>query len=432
MTNLLDRWNQQYFHGRLAPEVLEHLRDLPGQSAEVHAFVERIFRFMNHAKYPAEDFSVLLAWAIGFLPSRVLPGAWGGLVPPITLEGRHTKINEYLARNPWHPLGSGATLLDLGCGFPPLTTIDTAKAFPDWRITGADPSFGKYIIYDEHNDYACIRSDGSIRYFQPSIMDFGRWESLYQDQVATRAHFSELFAKLRGNLDGVDSGEMSVVEQDGGRLVRNPLRSYETKNLSFQEGGIGDVSIENLDAVRCMNVLMYFDSDARMKARDWIAQILKPNGIFICGVNWFKSTNSRYTVFRKENEHLAAKEFSFSIDNIRTLQIVTWFALHDTDDETCRLAEALRVLRSDVDFLRDFDQALDRIFALHQICARKPDGYLGGISEDITPAELERRLSAAESEIASEGFGEKAVKVLQNAGYDAWLNCVGHISITPA
>jgi len=49
--------------------------------------------------------------------SKILPGAWGGSVPPITQKGRHSAIDDYLARNPWRPLRDGDRLLDLGCGF---------------------------------------------------------------------------------------------------------------------------------------------------------------------------------------------------------------------------------------------------------------------------------------------------------------------------
>src|SRR6185369_5090671 len=100
---------------KLSPAVLEFLKDLPNQSDEVQSFVERMFRFMNLAGFPARDFSVILGWAIGFMPSRILPGAWGGLIPPITLEGRHIKIDDYLASNPWKALRDGSKLLDLGC-----------------------------------------------------------------------------------------------------------------------------------------------------------------------------------------------------------------------------------------------------------------------------------------------------------------------------
>ena len=75
------------------------------------------------------------------------------MVPPITLEGRHSGIDEYMARNRWRKLEKGNRFLDLGCGFPPKTTLDSAKRFPESQLTGADPSFGRYLVQDPNGDY---------------------------------------------------------------------------------------------------------------------------------------------------------------------------------------------------------------------------------------------------------------------------------------
>lgn len=430
MTDLVEKWNQEYFEGRLSTDVLYLLKDLPGQSAEVHAFVTRVFRFMKQAKFRPEDFSLLLGWAVGFLPSRILPGAWGGLIPPITIEGRHSKIDTYLELNNWHPLGESSSLLDLGCGFPPQTTVDTAKSYPGWQIIGADPSFGRYILHDEFGDYACFKEDGTLRYFQPSSMDLPRWDDLYKDPDATRSRFVALYKRLRQLPANEISEDLKITEEDSAKLIENPLRMYERSNLTFREGGIGAVDVRNLDAVRCMNVLMYFDAAFREKARRWVAEILKVGGIFICGVDWVRTTSARYTVYQKESNRLVAKEFAFSIENIRAVQFVSWFALHDDDPETCLLAEAVGVLRSDHEFCRDFDHGLDRLLSEIGICPRRSDGYLGGVEEGITPQELERRLATI-GELDSRGFVERGVEVLTRAGYNAWRNCVGHISFTP-
>ncbi len=431
MTNLLDRWNQEFFEGKLSVEVLDLLQDLPNQNAEVHAFVERIFRFMNQSNIPAEDFSILLGWSVGFLPSRILPSAWGGLIPPITIEGRHKKIDEYLAKNPWRPLGPGSTLLDLGCGFPPRTSVDTSELHPEWRIIGADPSFGRYLLYDEQGNYGCFREDQTIRYFQPSGMDLTLWDELFRDPNATRARFGALLKRLLDLHPDENSGQLRVIEDGPVKLIEHPLKSYERPNLSFIEGGIGKVDVRELDAVRCFNVLMYFDSAYRKNALRWIAEILKPGGLFMCGLNWAKSTNSRYTVYRKESERLTPVEFAFSVENLRTLQIVSWFAMHDDDYETCKMAEVLSVLRCDSGFVRDFDKTMDELQSEYGICPRKEDGYLGGVADGLTPAQLEQGIAAIGDQLDARGYVDRAAAVLRHAGYNAWRNCVGHIAVTP-
>ncbi len=58
-----------------------------------------------------------------------------------------------MTSNPWWQCPQSGTLLDVGCGFPPLTTVETAQKLPDWHVTGADPVILHWIVYDERGDY---------------------------------------------------------------------------------------------------------------------------------------------------------------------------------------------------------------------------------------------------------------------------------------
>src|SRR5205823_14766771 len=130
--------NKQYFNGQLSPEVMEILESLQFQHPEQAAFAERIIRFMYQSAFPARDFSSFLAWAISFLPSRMLPSAWGGVIPSLTMAGRHRLIDDFLRTNSYSSIRDGGTLLDIGCGFPPITAVELAAAFPRNEIVGAD------------------------------------------------------------------------------------------------------------------------------------------------------------------------------------------------------------------------------------------------------------------------------------------------------
>jgi len=79
-----------------------------------------------------------MAWWIGKLAPEILVGAVDGVVPPITMAGRHSRIDDYLAETPGTRFGDGATMLELGCAFPSLTALDTAARFPEWRVIGVD------------------------------------------------------------------------------------------------------------------------------------------------------------------------------------------------------------------------------------------------------------------------------------------------------
>ena len=139
-----ERWTIEelcdlYLGGRPSDAVLQLLKSAEGQRSEVRDFLERAFRLMALSKFDPRDLSPGMArFFVVFAPS-ILPGVWGGIVPPITMPGRHKKIDAYLRSNPWANFDPGTVLLDLGCGFPPQTSMDAAEAFPEWQIVGADP-----------------------------------------------------------------------------------------------------------------------------------------------------------------------------------------------------------------------------------------------------------------------------------------------------
>ncbi len=427
---MIERWNETYFGGNLSTDALELLRDVEKQAPEVQATVEMMFRLMATSKFQAKDFSPLLAWEYGFILSRIHPNTWGGMIPPITLQGRHARIDVYVATNPWSSFGGGSVFLDLGCGFPPLTTVDTAKRFPEWRIIGADPSFGLYMVFDTRGDYACFDTETKLRYFQPGTRDPARWDQMHRDRAATMDQFTGLLNRLLPLLPHVGPGELSSVELDGTKLVKNPVRQFETSNLTFQEKGIGSVDLRDVAVVRCFNVLVYFDRTFRNRALEWLSDIVIPGGLFLCGLDWARNSFARYSVYRKEGKSLVPKEFAFSIDNIRPLEMISWLTYDEEDLEVVQLAELVGLIRSDVSYRNSLDAALDQLFSDLSICERRPDGYLGGL-EEMLPEELERRLQVLADELDKKGFVEGAVAVLKRAGWNAWRNHVGHIAVTP-
>ncbi len=91
--------NDRYFAGQLSPAFLEALADLPADRADVRAVVERMFRLMRQGCFEASDLSRFQGEVVGSLLARILPGAWGGRIPPITVAGRHLKINQYVTHN---------------------------------------------------------------------------------------------------------------------------------------------------------------------------------------------------------------------------------------------------------------------------------------------------------------------------------------------
>ncbi len=311
-----------------------------------------------------------MAWWLTQLLPRILPGAFGGTVQSLTGQGRHRRIDDYLAANPWASLGTGSVLLDLGCGFPPFTTVDVATRFRQWQVIGVDQSFA--------------------------------------NQATSEA-----------------TSERDVRPPD------NPIRAYEGGNLSFIQAGIGDC-LPKADAVRCMNVLMYYDSAFRAQTESWLAGVLRPEGIFLCGVNTQRSFESRYSVYRNENGHLVAREFAFSLDNVRPFSGTPWFAMHDGERETWMLAHLVGILRADDSFRRDYDLRLDKLLNEHRMLERDPDGCLGTPSDPIAGQDWGTTYEQVIVHLESEGFAERAVLVLKATGLNAWRNVAGHIAIDPS
>ena len=420
--NKIEELCDRHLGGRPSQAALEVLRNAEQQRPEVRDFVERAFRLMELSKFDPRDFSPFVARFFTVIAPGILPGAWGGSVPPFTLPGRHRKIDAYLRSNEWANFEPGTVFLDVGCGFPPQTSIEAAQAFPEWQIVGADPTFEQYLLYDERENYACLDRTGRVRYFQATRPE--EFLRLYSDRNATIQHFSEAFAQLLPSLPA-DEGTRSTAEQGGKRLVRHPLHAYERSNLKFVQAGFGSSGLPEAGVVRSFNVLIYYDKDFRRAAEEWVAQVLRPGGLFVCGRDDSESLNAHYSVYRSEGGRLVEKEFAFGIETVR---YCVWFALHDGERETWRLAELLGILRSDREFLRDYDARLDALLAENRLALRDENGFLVEAPDPVEPAQALRVYHEIARQIEGE-FADRAVSVLMRAGLHAWRNPVGHIAV---
>lgn len=426
----LKRWNDEFFDGRLTESKLAFFEDVGDFDPPVIEFVEGALRRIHSIGLSGEDFSELLAWELGFLVPRLLPTAWGGMVPPITVARRHEAIDNYLAANPYHELGPGSRFLDIGCGFPPLTTVDLATRFPECQVIGADPQFGRWIVYDVGGDYASFRDDGELRYFQAAESNYDHFDELLAGGQATRDNYRQILDRLLPDLEGREG--FAEVERDGRRLIQDPIQQYECDNLSFVLGGFGEADVAgDFDLVRSMNVLIYFDGDFRRSAEEWVASLLKEGGIFVCGMNWMRSEYSRYSVFQKEDGRLVHREFSLGLEAVRPLEMVPFFAFFEDDKETELGLKVVRTLRADDSFMALFNARLDEVQTELDLCPRDESGHLRGVDPDASFGDLEPKLVEFMNEANSQELHDVARAVLEAAGYETWRNQVGHTSIKP-
>ncbi|UCC24520.1 MAG: hypothetical protein JSU98_12370, partial [Gemmatimonadales bacterium] len=337
----IDRINQDYFGGGLSPAFLEGIRQFPTERDDVRAFIERMCDFAAQAGLRASDFSALQGDVLGTLIARILPGAWQGRVPPITVKGRHKKIDRLMGDNRYLGARSSGRMLDLGCGFPPETTVDTADALPGWTIHGADPSIPATMVHDPEGSYATFAPDGRMIYCQPFVPTVENWNALLADSEATAARFRA----IRDAFGEAGPGRHQA--SDGSRLFVEPKAEYERDGLTFSIGGIGQVDVSDMDVVRCFNVLYYFDRDFRRRALEWFGTVLTDGGILIVGGDWAFTTECRYFVYQNEGGTVRPREFTFSLDNVVPFGVVPFFALHPKDRGMTTLARLVRVLRDD-------------------------------------------------------------------------------------
>jgi SAM-dependent methyltransferase len=415
------------FLGAELPEQLAAAVPLQSLPADAQGFIRRMLRLMQRANYPVTEFNVILVQALAMWIPNMLPCAWGGKVPPITNPGRHQKLDAYVEREAWAE-GKKRLFVDLGCGFPPVTTADTAKRFPDWQVLGVDRAFAHSVVTDAEGNYACFDGDGNFQYFQAMMTPNGR--ELYANAAATRRRFQDLYAELSGLLSQNDGTASETVAKDNCRLVSNHLKDFERQNLSFVESDIDAMDLPPSDVIRCMNVLVYVNADHRQRMIADICDRLRDRGLFIHGTNG-PGVYGRYAVFEKWNSTVTPREFAFSLENLRPFGVMPWFTIHDEDPEAMLLADLIGALRADADFWPVFDRRIDALLAEKDICRRGDHGYLV-FPENMPPvSDLMVRANAMWQQAIDEGYRERAVAALQRAGWKAWVNAAGDIAIQP-
>ena len=89
------------------------------------------------------------------------------------------------------------------------------------------------------------------------------------------------------------------------------------------------------------------------------------------------------------------------------------------------------MIRADEAFRGEFDHRMDELVASTGFTSRGVDGYLGTFDPDADPQTLDSAAAVVGAALEQEGFADRAVEILIAAGYDAWINCVGHIAVDP-
>jgi SAM-dependent methyltransferase len=414
--------NRRRFDGKLGAPTIERLAALPDR-ADARAFLERAAALMQLAGMPAQDFSPFQGELFASVASHLLPGCWGGRVPPITLVGRHVRIDQLVRKIS----GDTGRLLDIACGFPPFTTIDSSSALREWDIVGVDRSLPEYFVHDRHGDYCVYDERGEALYFQPLIPTKDGWEALLGDAESSARRLEALLAELL-HRRGKDADAPLNVEHDGCTLSVHPVHDYEGPSLRFVRSDLETLVTEPADVVRCFNMLMYFDEQFRQLAMERFAVLLRDGGRLVCGTDWAWTTEARYLIYVKRHEAMTPVEFAFSLDNLTPIGVATFYTLQPDEREANMLAALCATLRADAGFRSAFADVNDALRAKHGLCPRLPDGYFSDVLPMENPAAM--WLIAGDYSVElGEALADEACRVLARAGHDARVNEIGHVAV---
>ncbi|MDM8537281.1 hypothetical protein QUF70_11040 [Desulfobacterales bacterium HSG17] len=416
--------------GKDLPHELAQEVDLSSLGNETQNFILRMLSLMRKAGQPATDFNPWLIWGLSTVVPNILPGSLGGTIPPLTNPGRHEIFDAYVEKSISVPKNRQGIFVDVGCGFPPVTTVETTHRFPDWKVFGIDRNFAPYLVIDQDGHYACFGRDHTLYYMQPRS-DAPDILAFYKDHVSTRKRFKAAFVKLQPMLTATADTKTSSVETGGFKLKQNLIKEYETEQLTFLETELGQCRLPPANVLRCMNLLLYFDPKTRIRMMTQAGSILDQGGILLAGTNHASGPYRRYIVYRKEGRRLHPEEFAFSPDVLRPLSVVAWFTIHEDDPEADLLAELTGSIRSNKAFWQKFFSRVDFLLEQHDICGRGENGFLIGPKAQKSPAEQRKLHCTLWQQIIDEGYVDQAVDALCTAGYDAFKNKVGDIAIRP-
>jgi hypothetical protein len=425
-TRSFDALVAKFLGTRLPDRLADGIRfaELPTDTRRI---ILRMLALMKRSSFPATEINSQMLWLLATVTPAMLPPAWGGRIPPLTSPGRHKKLDAYVAQRIRPPGNGPPVFVDAGCGFPPVTTIDTATSIPTWSVVGVDRSFASYVLYDPQGNYACFDREGVFLYQQLAK------QPLHDNPKAVRERFEALFAALSPDIRPIHGDASHAVEKDDWRLVFNPIRDFETRNLTFIESDIGGLRLPTASVVRCMNVLLYFDQRDRRALRASLAGLLEDGGLLISGFNHPFGTYARYTVHKKGANETRPCEFAFSPDNLKPLGIGPWVTINGADEDAELLADLTGAIRRDRRFWSEFESAVDDLRENCGICTRDRDGFIRFTAQARTasPQEMLQQTSALWERLDREGYTDGAVASLRRAGYRSWKNATGDIAIEP-
>lgn len=417
MKQIVSRWNRAYFEGRLSNTCLAELDLIDTEDEELTAFVDNFLFYLHEAGCPAEDLSPLGARFLAQIAKSYMPSLWGK-IPPITREGRLRVMDRVAHHSLSIAPNDAIRFLDVGCGYPPVTTIETARACPGWSCVGIDPNFPALILTDTDADtVGCFDESGRLVYIQylkgplqPAL------EVIERDQRRLVSKWSEIqtHASLR---------ERFLAD---GRLIHHPEEQYEGDNLAFVASDlVGLQDCEPFDLVRCMNVFMYYSGREIIENIRHTKHLLNDLAFFICGnAPEVMSSTARYLAFQKKDSDLVPVLYGIDLAKLSRRDGNGWWAFHKDQPDTLFLAKLISFVAGNQELHAHLINVVDRLERELGYSERDSDGFLqqrGFISSTADNDQLNQRLA--------EECGQEIQDYLRSNGLHADITPYAHLVI---
>lgn len=429
-SEFLNDINQRYFNRGLSADFLAILAKLETyNNPKYFEGVDIILSRYRQAGLGITELSPHFVFELAEgLPRNTFLDSKAPFIPPITTPDRHMRIDQLIASLPV-PSGTRPCLLDLGCGFPPITTVEAAERLSNWNVIGVDPSFYPYLVTNNHGYYGCFDGQENLRFMwsdalhrKVTLQNSADEITKIREDIVSAA--KKLFAKFKTDK------RTDEIEIEGYHLFCNPFKLYTRPNVTFMTGKIGSVEIDNIAVARLFNVSVYYDETFRLQTLDWISKILKEGGMFFCGTDWIKGLSSAYFTYKKADGVLNEVSFSFSIDCLYPLRPWIFFSMHRSYAEKDTLIRYLKILREDKKFINAFDSRFVKLVEEHGLGKKDPQSNRWlPLTQSLDLAEFNNSALEINELLEKEGYVDQAVLALRSHGIKAECNAVNLIEV---
>lgn len=415
MKEIIAKWNTDYYVGELSQACLEELDKIDTDNCELMEFLDTWTFYFYMAGGHARNISPLGASFLPEIAKSYMPSLWAN-IPPITRGGRLRLVDriahDVLGITP----DQAIHFLDVGCGYPPLPTVETAETCPKWSCVGIDPNFPVWILFDDEDNASCFDEAGTLVYIQ--YLQGGLQPAL---NIVQRD-------RQRRALEWERIHQNPTLREEwllGERLLKDPAKHYERDNLSFRTSTLTGLSADQtFDLIRCMNVFPYFDGQAILDNIRHAKSLLADLGVFICGISSEWVGPARYLTYQKHGDALTPQLFGMDLNKFSQREANGWWAFYKDQPDTLFLAKVVRLVSDNGDLFDHVNSVIDRIEHELGHSHRDSDGYLHQTGFLIATTEYEYLLQTLKDEC-----GQEITTFLEARGLCAEITPFGHLLI---